>query len=94
MEDDISSTGKLGRKVKKLVEQIPAPKSPVQGIVEKLGIDNLDITISLNQEQVDVITRELGEIGDRMEHRWKITQWLIAVGMLLNAASYIIPYWV
>ena len=93
MEDDISSAGKIGRKVKKLVDKIPAPKSPVQGIAEKLGIDNMDITISLNQEQVDVITTELGDMGDRMEHRWKITQWLIAVGMFLNAVSYMIPYW-
>lgn len=70
---------KTGKKLEK--------KSLLESI---LGDSPLEITIKISDKDKEVITEKLDSIADRVDYRWKITQWLIVVGMVLNAASYLV----
>ena len=41
-------------------------------------------------ETVVKVIEELKVMGDKVDYRWKITQWLLGLGMILNASSFFI----
>ncbi len=73
---------KRGEKIER-----PEKKSFLENI---LGDSNLEITIKIPEDDKKAITEALQDVKETMDNRWKLTQQLIIVGMLLNAASYII----
>ena len=73
---------KRGEKIER-----PEKKSFLENI---LGGSNLEITIKIPEDDKKAITEALQDVKQTMDNRWKLTQQLIIVGMLLNASSYII----
>ena len=73
---------KRGEKIQK-----PEKKSFLENII---GDSNLEITIKIPEEDKKAITETLQDVKETMDNRWKITQQLIIMGMILNASSYII----
>ena len=73
---------KRGEKIQK-----PEKKSFLENII---GDSNLEITIKIPEEDKKAITETLQDVKETMDNRWKITQQLINMGMILNASSYII----
>ena len=73
---------KRGEKIER-----PEKKSFLENI---LGDSNLEITIKIPEDDKKAITEALQDVKETMDNRWKLTQQLIVVGMLLNASSYII----
>jgi len=73
---------KRGEKIER-----PEKKSFLENI---LGDSNLEITIKIPEDDKKAITEALQDVKETMDNRWKLTQQLIIVGMLLNASSYII----
>ena len=41
-------------------------------------------------ETVVKVIDELKVISDKVDYRWKVTQWLIGIGMVLNACSFLL----
>jgi len=69
----------------------PVVKQPKKSFLENmLGGSNLEITIKIPEDDKKAITEALQDVKETMDNRWKLTQQLIIVGMLLNASSYII----
>lgn len=69
----------------------PVVKQPKKSFLENmLGGSNLEITIKIPEDDKKAITDALQDVKETMDNRWKLTQQLIIVGMLLNASSYII----
>ena len=65
----------------------PRKKSFLENMI---GDSNLEITIKIPEDDKKAITEALQDVKETMDNRWKLTQQLIIVGMLLNASSYII----
>lgn len=88
MADDIRDSVKdtLHKVVKKMAD-IPAPLSPTSGLIEKLGLEKVDVTISLNPEQMKSIEDTADRIVEKMDYRWKVTQYLIAIGYIGTALA-------
>lgn len=59
-------------------------------ILSSLIPDNLELTITIPDEDKERLMARLDRMTDTFDHRWKITQWLIIIGMVLNATSYLI----
>ena len=38
----------------------------------------------------NAIAKKVEETSDKVDYRWKVTQWLIGVGMVMNAVSFFI----
>ena len=49
---------------------------------------NLTLTIRLPDEDKKTLVKKADEIADKIDHRWKVTQYLIIIGMTLNACAY------
>ena len=65
----------------------PRKKSFLENMI---GDSNIEITIKIPEDDKKAITEALQDVKETMDNRWKLTQQLIIVGMLLNASSYII----
>ena len=80
----------IHRVVKKIVD-IPDPLSPTSGLLEKLGLEKVEVTISLNPEQMksieDTFRNTADKIANKVDYRWKVTQYLIAIGYIGTALA-------
>ena len=41
-------------------------------------------------ETVVKVIDELKVVSEKVDYRWRVTQWLIGIGMVLNAASFVL----
>ena len=41
-------------------------------------------------EMGQAIAKKVEETSDKVDYRWRVTQWLIGVGMVMNAISFLI----
>ena len=92
MADDIRDSVKdTIHKVVQKIADIPAPLSPTSGLIEKLGLEKVEVTINLNPEQMesieDTFRNTANKIADKVDYRWKITQYLIAIGYIATALA-------
>ena len=58
---------------------------------------DLKLTINIDEEEKlwvaeigEAIAKKVQETSDKVDYRWRVTQWLIAVGMALNAISFLV----
>lgn len=61
------------------------------GFLESMGIDlsNLNLQITLNPEDKELIQSALKEISDKVDYRWKVTQWLMGIAIVLSAGAQV-----
>ena len=61
------------------------------GFLESMGIDlsNLSLQITLNPEDKELIQSALKEISDKVDYRWKVTQWLMGIAIVLSAGAQV-----
>lgn len=61
------------------------------GFLESMGIDlsNLSLQITLNPEDKELIQSALKEISDKVDYRWKVTQWLMGIAIVLSGGAQI-----
>mgnify|MGYP001131313789 CR=1 FL=1 len=88
-EDILDSVKDTIHKVVKKITDIPEPLSPTSRFLEKLGLEKVEVTINLNPEQMksieDTFRDTADKIADRVDYRWKVTQYLIAIGYIGTA---------
>ena len=66
------------------------PKDVSGSFLSGLLPKNFELTITLPEEDKVRLLDRLDKMTDTFDHRWKITQWLIIIGMVLNATSYLL----
>ena len=64
------------------------------GFLESMGIDlsSLSLQITLNPEDKELIQSALKEISDKVDYRWKVTQWLMGVAIVLSAGAQVVNW--
>ena len=82
--------GSAQTKEKTIKTRKRTPKDVSSSILGSLLPKNLELTITLPDEDKERLLTRLDKMTDTFDHRWKITQWLIIIGMVLNATSYLI----
>lgn len=65
-------------------------KSNSTSFLSSLIPKNLELTITIPEEDKRQLLEKLDTMTSKFDRRWKITQYLIAIGMVLNAVSYIL----
>ena len=61
------------------------------GFLESMGIDlsNLNLQITLNPEDKELLQSALKEISDKVDYRWKVTQGLMLAAILLSGGAQV-----
>ena len=69
-------------------------KKNSNSFLESLGIDlsELDVQISLNPEDKELVMNTLNEISEKVDYRWKVTQGIMIVALLLGAVAQIVEW--
>lgn len=69
-------------------------KEGSNNFLESLGIDlsGLAVQITLNPEDKELLQNTLKEISDKVDYRWKVTQGIMIVAILLGAAGQVINW--
>ena len=49
----------------------------------------LNLQITLNPEDKELIQSALKEISDKVDYRWKVTQWLMGIAIVLSAGAQV-----
>ena len=62
--------------------------------LESLGIDlsNVRVVVSLKPEDKEMIQSTLKEISDKVDYRWKVTQGIMIVALLLSAGAQVVNW--
>ena len=62
--------------------------------LSSLGIDlsNVHVRVSLNPEDKELIQSTLKEISDKVDYRWKVTQGIMIVALLLSAGAQVVNW--
>jgi hypothetical protein len=62
--------------------------------LESLGIDlsNVRVVVSLRPEDKEMIQSTLKEISDKVDYRWKVTQGIMIVALLLSAGAQVVNW--
>jgi len=84
----------LSKKTNKKIDEIVANVNFLQGktikdtekIVQGFSKDLKDVVVEL----IDKTNESLEKVSEKVDRRWKITQWLLATGMIGNAAILLI----
>ena len=79
----------LSTKTNKKIDEIVANVNFLQGktikdtekIVQGFSENLKDVVVEL----IDKTNESLEKVSEKVDHRWKITQWLLAIGMVGNA---------
>ena len=87
---------------KKILTNDPEPvikdrkrkKEGSNNFLESLGIDlsGLAVQINLNPEDKELLQNTLKEISDKVDYRWKVTQGIMIVALLLSAGAQVINW--
>ena len=94
MNDDARSSHRLGpdldapKKIK--TRKRNKEKSNSTSFLSSLIPKDLALTITIPEEDKRQLLEKLDTMTSKFDRRWKITQYLIAIGMVLNAISYIL----
>ena len=69
-------------------------KNNSSSFLQSLGIDlsELDVQISLNPEDKELVMNTLNEISEKVDYRWKVTQGIMIVALLLGAVAQIVEW--
>jgi hypothetical protein len=69
-------------------------KKNSNSFLQSLGIDlsELDVQITLNPEDKKLVMETLNEISDKVDYRWKVTQGIMIVALLLSAGAQIVEW--
>ena len=85
-------------------ESDPQSKTPVDrkrgqknfggNVLKSLGIDlnGLEVTLSINPDDKAMIVQSLKEISDKVDYRWKVTQGIMVVAIMLSAGSQLVNW--
>lgn len=84
----------LSTKTNKKIDEIVANVNFLQGktikdtqkIVEGFSENLKDVVVEL----IDKTNESLEKVSEKVDHRWKITQWLLAIGMVGNAVILLV----
>ena len=84
----------LSTKTNKKIDEIVANVNFLQGktikdtekIVQGFSENLKDVVVEL----IDKTNESLEKVSDKVDHRWKITQWLLAIGMVGNAVILLV----
>ena len=62
--------------------------------LSSLGIDlrNVHVRVSLNPEDKELIQSTLKAISDKVDYRWKVTQGIMIVALLLSAGVQVVNW--
>ena len=62
--------------------------------LSSLGIDlsNVHVRVSLNPEDKELIQSTLKEVSDKVDYRWKVTQGIMIVALLLSAGVQVVNW--
>ena len=62
--------------------------------LSSLGIDlsNVHVHVSLKPEDKELIQSILKEISDKVDYRWKVTQGIMIVALLLSAGAQVVNW--
>ena len=85
MKFEVDLSTKTNKKIDEIVanvnflqgKTIKDTEKIVQGFTENLK----DVVVEL----IDKTNESLEKVSEKVDHRWKITQWLLAIGMVGNA---------
>lgn len=69
-------------------------KKDSNSFLKSLGIDlsELDVQITLNPEDKKLVMETLNEISEKVDYRWKVTQGIMIVALLLSAGAQIVEW--
>lgn len=69
-------------------------KKNSNSFLQSLGIDlsELDVQISLNPADKELVMKTLNEISDKVDYRWKVTQGIMIVALVLGAVAQVIEW--
>lgn len=69
-------------------------KKNSNSFLQSLGIDlsELDVQISLNPEDKELVMKTLNEISEKVDYRWKVTQGIMIVALVLGAVAQVIEW--
>ena len=69
-------------------------KEGSSNFLESLGIDlsGIAVQITLNPEDKELLQNTLKEISDKVDYRWKVTQGIMIVALLLSAGVQVINW--
>ena len=64
------------------------------GFLDSLGIDlsDLKLVISLREEDKKLIQSTLNEISEKVDRRWKFTQWIMVAAILLSGGAQVVKW--
>ena len=62
--------------------------------LESLGIDlhKIGVEVRLKPEDKEMIQSTLKEISDKVDYRWKVTQGIMIVALLLSAGAQVVNW--
>ena len=59
-----------------------------------MGIDlnGLEVTLSINPDDKEMLVKSLKEISDKVDYRWKVTQGIMVVAIMLSAGAQLVNW--
>lgn len=93
-EEKESSEAKSDPQTKPPVERKRGQKNFGGNILKSLGIDlnGLEVTLSINPDDKEMLVKSLKEISDKVDYRWKITQRIMVVAIMLSAGAQLVNW--
>lgn len=88
------STNKDGSAAEPVVKERKRNQEGSNKFLESLGIDlsNVHVRVSLKPEDKEMIQSTLKEISDKVDYRWKVTQGIMIVALLLSAGAQVVNW--
>jgi len=85
MKFEVDLSTKTNKKVDEIVANVNFLQrktiKDTEKIVQGFSKDLKDVVVEL----IDKTNESLEKVSEKVDHRWKITQWLLAIGMVGNA---------
>ena len=77
-----------------VVKERKRQKKDSNSFLESLGIDlsGIAVQITLNPEDKELLQNTLKEISDKVDYRWKVTQGIMIVALLLSAGAQVVNW--
>jgi flagellar hook-basal body complex protein FliE len=90
MKFEVDLSTKTNKKIDEIVANVnflqEKTVKDTEKIIKGFSKDLKDVVVEL----IDKTNESLEKVSDKVDHRWKITQWLLATGMIGNAAILIL----
>lgn len=85
MTFEVDLSTKTNKKVDEIIDNV--------GLLQQKTVDDVQTILKIFTEELKISGIQLGqqlshtvdEVSKKVDHRWKITQWLLGVGMVGNA---------